>query len=95
MTREGFDFLFDNSTLVNWPASVSHTTHIEPVIHFHPNRCHPFARFRLTTGHDFLGVRLHWLDLAAGEALPFCDHARMDGDHLLQYTRLDDYPSTD
>ncbi|GFV85748.1 uncharacterized protein TNCV_2003681 [Trichonephila clavipes] len=41
------------------------------------------ARFRVTIGHDFLGVYLHWLGLAAHEACPLCGHARMNGDHLL------------
>ncbi|GFV13966.1 insulin-like peptide receptor [Trichonephila clavipes] len=40
------------------------------------------ARFRLTTGHDFLGVYL-------------TRPARMDGDHLLQCTGLDKYPTDD
>ncbi|GFT76553.1 reverse transcriptase [Trichonephila clavipes] len=51
--------------------------------------------FRLTTGDDFLGVYLHWLGLAANEACLLCGHARMDGDHLLQCTRLDEYPTHD
>ncbi|GFW66728.1 reverse transcriptase [Trichonephila clavipes] len=49
----------------------------------------------LTTGHDFLGVYLHWLGVAANEACPLCDHARMDGDYLLQCTGLDEYPTDD
>ncbi|GFV44222.1 reverse transcriptase [Trichonephila clavipes] len=53
------------------------------------------ALFRLTNGHDFLGVYLHWLGLAADEACPLCVHTRMDGDHLLQYTGLDEYPNDD
>ncbi|GFT81190.1 reverse transcriptase [Trichonephila clavipes] len=53
------------------------------------------APFRLTTGHDFLGVYLHWLGLAAVEACPLCGYARMDDDHLLQCTGLDDYPTDD
>ncbi|GFT63319.1 hypothetical protein TNCV_3646911 [Trichonephila clavipes] len=28
------------------------------------------ARFRLTTGHDFWGVYLHWLGVAVNEACP-------------------------
>ncbi|GFV54220.1 reverse transcriptase [Trichonephila clavipes] len=61
----------------------------------HLERAKAVAHFRLTTGHDFLGVYLHWLDLAADEACPLCDHARMDGDHLLQCTRLDEYSTDD
>ncbi|GFX46254.1 hypothetical protein TNCV_1371961 [Trichonephila clavipes] len=49
--------------------------------------------FCLTTGHDFLGVYLHWLGVAANEACPICGHVRMDGDHLLQCTGLDKYPA--
>ncbi|GFV38070.1 reverse transcriptase [Trichonephila clavipes] len=34
------------------------------------------VRFRLTTGHDFLGVYLHWLGVAANEACPLtCSNA--------------------
>ncbi|GFY34184.1 cuticle protein 10.9 [Trichonephila clavipes] len=33
--------------------------------------------------------------LAADEACPLCDHARIDSDHLLQCTRLDEYPADD
>ncbi|GFU70935.1 reverse transcriptase [Trichonephila clavipes] len=53
------------------------------------------VRFCLTTGHDFLGVYLHWLGVAVNEAWPLCGHARMDGDHLLQYTGLVEYPAVD
>ncbi|GFX37671.1 reverse transcriptase [Trichonephila clavipes] len=42
---------------------------------------------------DFLEVYLHWIGLAADEACPLCSHVRMDGDHLLQCTRLDEYPT--
>ncbi|GFW01508.1 reverse transcriptase [Trichonephila clavipes] len=49
----------------------------------HLDRAEAFVRFRLHTGHDFLGVYLHWLDVAANEACPICDYARMEGDHLL------------
>ncbi|GFV34837.1 reverse transcriptase [Trichonephila clavipes] len=47
----------------------------------HMERAEAVAHFHLTTGHDFLGVSLHWLDLAADEAYPLCGHARMEGDH--------------
>ncbi|GFX10073.1 reverse transcriptase [Trichonephila clavipes] len=53
------------------------------------------ARFRITTAHDFLEAYLHWLSLAANEACPLCGHDRMDGDHLLQCTGLDKYPTND
>ncbi|GFW73621.1 reverse transcriptase [Trichonephila clavipes] len=58
-------------------------------------RAKAVALFHLTTGHDFLGVYLHWLGVAANEANPICGHARMDGDHLLQCTGLDEYPADD
>ncbi|GFV26188.1 reverse transcriptase [Trichonephila clavipes] len=47
--------------------------------------------FRLTNGH-FGGVYLHWLGLAADEAFPLGSHARMDGNHLIQCTELNEYP---
>ncbi|GFX57624.1 reverse transcriptase [Trichonephila clavipes] len=53
------------------------------------------ARFRLATGHDFLGVYLHWLGVSANIACPLCGHAGMDGDHLLQCTGLAEYPADD
>ncbi|GFV73421.1 reverse transcriptase [Trichonephila clavipes] len=58
-------------------------------------RAEVVARFRLTTGHEFLGVYLHWLGVAANEAYPLCGHARMDGDILLQCTGLVEYPPDD
>ncbi|GFW42646.1 reverse transcriptase [Trichonephila clavipes] len=61
----------------------------------HLERAEAVARFRLTTGHDFLGVYLHWLGVAANEACPLCGHARMDGDLLLQCTGLVEYPADD
>ncbi|GFV46942.1 uncharacterized protein TNCV_3033391 [Trichonephila clavipes] len=36
----------------------------------HLERTESIACFRLTTGHDFLGVYLHWLGVAANEACP-------------------------
>ncbi|GFX41443.1 reverse transcriptase [Trichonephila clavipes] len=58
----------------------------------HLERAEAVARFRLTTGHDFIGRHdTHWLGLAANEACPLCGHARMDGNHLLQCTGLNDY----
>ncbi|GFV30219.1 reverse transcriptase [Trichonephila clavipes] len=57
----------------------------------HLERAESVARFRLTNGHDFLGVYLHWLGLAADEVCPLCGHARMNGNHLLQCTGLNDY----
>ncbi|GFX35495.1 reverse transcriptase [Trichonephila clavipes] len=59
----------------------------------HLERADAAARFRLTTEHDFLGVYLHWLDLVDEVACPLYGHARMDGDHLLQCTELDEYPT--
>ncbi|GFY27333.1 reverse transcriptase [Trichonephila clavipes] len=58
-------------------------------------RAKSVVRFRLKAGHNFLGVYLHWLGLAADEACPLCGHARMDGDHLLQCTGLDEYTIED
>ncbi|GFV92402.1 reverse transcriptase [Trichonephila clavipes] len=57
----------------------------------HLERAEAVARFRLTTGHDFLGIYLHWLGMAANDACPLCGHARMGGVHLLQCTELDGY----
>ncbi|GFV42204.1 reverse transcriptase [Trichonephila clavipes] len=57
----------------------------------HVERAEAVARFRLTSGHDFSGVYL----LAANEACPLCGHARIDVDHLLQCTGLDEYPTDD
>ncbi|GFY19606.1 reverse transcriptase [Trichonephila clavipes] len=61
----------------------------------HLERAKAVGHFRLTTGHEFLGVHLHWLSVDANEACPLCDHARMDGDLLLQRTGLDEYPPDD
>ncbi|GFV93552.1 hypothetical protein TNCV_1988641 [Trichonephila clavipes] len=36
-----------------------------------------------------------WLCVADNKACPICGHARMDGDHLLQCTGLDEYPADD
>ncbi|GFV36739.1 reverse transcriptase [Trichonephila clavipes] len=55
-----------------------------------PKRAEAVAHFRLTTGHDLLEVYLHWLDVAADESCPLLGHVRMDGEHLLQCTGLDD-----
>ncbi|GFX19032.1 reverse transcriptase [Trichonephila clavipes] len=59
----------------------------------HLERAEDITCFRLATGHDFLELYLHWLGVAANEACPLCGHARMDGDHLLQCTGLDEYPA--
>ncbi|GFV78316.1 reverse transcriptase [Trichonephila clavipes] len=53
------------------------------------------ARFHLSTGHDFLGVYHHRFGLAADEACPLYGRARMDGDHLLQCTELNEYSTDD
>ncbi|GFU15776.1 uncharacterized protein TNCV_2367451 [Trichonephila clavipes] len=36
----------------------------------HLERAEAVARLHLTTGHDFLGVYLHWLGVAANETCP-------------------------
>ncbi|GFW55678.1 uncharacterized protein TNCV_120621 [Trichonephila clavipes] len=56
----------------------------------HMERAEAVALFRLTTGHDSLGVYLYWFSVDANEACPICGHARMDSDYLLQCTRLDE-----
>ncbi|GFY04719.1 reverse transcriptase [Trichonephila clavipes] len=61
----------------------------------HLERVKAVDHFRLTIGHEVLGVYLHWLGLAADEACTICGHARMDGDHLLECTGLDEYPTDD
>ncbi|GFT88510.1 reverse transcriptase [Trichonephila clavipes] len=58
-------------------------------------RAEAVDRFRLTTGHYFLGVNPHWVGAAANEACSLCGHARMDGDHLPQCTGLAEYPADD
>ncbi|GFY18691.1 uncharacterized protein TNCV_2399151 [Trichonephila clavipes] len=60
----------------------------------HLERVEAVARFRLTTENDFLGVFRHWLGQAADEVFPLCGHTRKDGNHLLQCTELDDYPTS-
>ncbi|GFU75054.1 reverse transcriptase [Trichonephila clavipes] len=61
----------------------------------HLKKAEAVARFCLTTEHDFLGVYLNCLGQAADEPCPLCGHARMDDDHLLQCTELDEYPTDD
>ncbi|GFX30189.1 reverse transcriptase [Trichonephila clavipes] len=61
----------------------------------HLERVNAVARFRLTTGYNFLGVYLHWLGVAVNEANSLCAHETMDGDKLIQYTGLDEYPAGD
>ncbi|GFT75555.1 reverse transcriptase [Trichonephila clavipes] len=61
----------------------------------HLERAEVVACFRLTAGHDLLGVYFHWIGLAANEACPLCGYARMDGGHLLQCTGLNEYPADD
>ncbi|GFV73613.1 reverse transcriptase [Trichonephila clavipes] len=51
--------------------------------------------FHLVTGHDFAGVYFYWFRLAADEACPLCGFARRDGDQLLHFTGLGDYPTAD
>ncbi|GFY29482.1 reverse transcriptase [Trichonephila clavipes] len=67
---------------------------VSPILR-HLKRAEAVARFHPTTGHDLLGVYLHWLGVAANEACPLCGFARMDGDHLLQCTGLVEYPADD
>ncbi|GFV96861.1 uncharacterized protein TNCV_4350741 [Trichonephila clavipes] len=52
-------------------------------IQMYLERAEAAARFRVATGHDFLGVYLHWFGVAANEACPICNHAIMDGDWRL------------
>ncbi|GFY07253.1 reverse transcriptase [Trichonephila clavipes] len=78
---ERFDGCRDKFTLKFWGSQKS--------------RLQDVARFRLTTEHDFLGVYFHWLGVAANKACTLCGHARMDGDHLLQCTGLDEYLADD
>ncbi|GFY33302.1 reverse transcriptase [Trichonephila clavipes] len=61
----------------------------------HLERAEAVARFRLTAGHDFLGVYLHCLGVTANETCSICGHAKMDGDHLLQCIGLDEYSADD
>ncbi|GFX20837.1 hypothetical protein TNCV_78921 [Trichonephila clavipes] len=61
----------------------------------HLERAETVLRFHLTIGHDFMGVNRHWLGLAADEACPLYGHVIMNGDHLLQCTGLDEYPTGD
>ncbi|GFV30789.1 reverse transcriptase [Trichonephila clavipes] len=49
----------------------------------------------ITTGHNFMEVYLHWLDLAADEACPLCCRVRMNSSPLLQCTGLDKYSIDD
>ncbi|GFX67638.1 uncharacterized protein TNCV_3933801 [Trichonephila clavipes] len=57
----------------------------------HLERTEAVGRYRLTTGHDFLGVYLHWLNLAVDDAFLLCGHAWMNFGHLLQCTGLNEY----
>ncbi|GFW56211.1 reverse transcriptase [Trichonephila clavipes] len=61
----------------------------------HLERAQAVARFRLTTEHDFLGVYLSSLGVAANKACSLCADARKDDDHLLQCTGLNEYPTDD
>ncbi|GFW98727.1 hypothetical protein TNCV_2759031 [Trichonephila clavipes] len=56
----------------------------------HLGRAEAIARFRLTTGHDFSEVYLHWLDLASDEAFSLSGHARTTCSNALDsmHTRL-------
>ncbi|GFY27431.1 reverse transcriptase [Trichonephila clavipes] len=61
----------------------------------HLERAKTVASFRLTTGHNLLEVYLHWLRGTANVSCPLCGHARMDGDHLPQFTGLSEYTADD
>ncbi|GFV69196.1 reverse transcriptase [Trichonephila clavipes] len=61
----------------------------------HLERAEAVASFCLNTGYEFLGVYLHWFGMAANEVCSLCDHVRMHGNHLLQYTGLDEYSTDD
>ncbi|GFW69993.1 reverse transcriptase [Trichonephila clavipes] len=87
------DFFIDSQAAIlalssSTPADCLNT--INPISR-HPEIAEAVARFHLITGHDFLGVYLYWHGLAADEACPSCGHARMDSNHLLQCTGLDEY----
>ncbi|GFU07437.1 reverse transcriptase [Trichonephila clavipes] len=61
----------------------------------HLERSEAVVLFRITTGHNFLGVYLHWLGMAANETCPHCSRARMDSNPLLHCTGLVEYPTDD
>ncbi|GFV36383.1 reverse transcriptase [Trichonephila clavipes] len=61
----------------------------------HLERAEAVTRFRVTTGHGVLGVYHHWLGVAANNICPLRGHAIMSGYHLLQCTRLIEYPADD
>ncbi|GFU00716.1 reverse transcriptase [Trichonephila clavipes] len=60
-----------------------------------PGESRGCCRVHLNTGHDFLEVYVHWLGLATNEACALCGNIRIDGDHLLQSTGHDEYPTND
>ncbi|GFW43265.1 reverse transcriptase [Trichonephila clavipes] len=60
-----------------------------------PERAEAVVRSYLTTAHICLGVYLHRLGVVANEACPICGHISMDGNHLLQCTGFDEYPTDD
>ncbi|GFX64601.1 reverse transcriptase [Trichonephila clavipes] len=76
------------------PSHVGTLTTVDPIPK-HLERGEAFAQFCLTTGPDFLEVYLHWLGVVANVASPIFSPARMDGDHLLQCTGFDKYPTDD
>ncbi|GFW44673.1 reverse transcriptase [Trichonephila clavipes] len=59
----------------------------------HLERAEVVAHFHQTTGQDFLGVYLHGLGLASGKICTLCGHSRVDADHPLQCTGLDEHPT--
>ncbi|GFY05048.1 hypothetical protein TNCV_561801 [Trichonephila clavipes] len=40
---------------------------------------------------NFLGVYLRWLDRAADDICPLCDHARTNGNHLVEFTEFEEH----
>ncbi|GFW13821.1 reverse transcriptase [Trichonephila clavipes] len=73
----------------SWKA-IGNLDHFESIPRY-LERAEAPARFRLITGHDFLGVYLHWLGLSAEVVCPQRGHARMDEDHLLQCRGLEEH----
>ena len=67
------------------------TTRIIPI---HLERSEAVARFRITTGHDYLQEHLHRIGLVADDTCPLCGLGRMDGGHLQTCQALT-YPIND
>ncbi|GFV43727.1 reverse transcriptase [Trichonephila clavipes] len=69
-------------------------TTVDPIPR-HFQKVEAVARFRLTIRHDSLKEYLHWFGLTVDEACPLYGHSIMDGNHLVQCTGLDKYPTDD